>query len=203
MPFYRYREQILYYAHIPKCAGTSLNEYLEARFGKPAMQDRRYIKDPALSPWNKTSPQHIDRDALTRLFPRGFYDESFAVVRHPEARIASVFAFQKKERRIPRWMPISIWLASLERRRRRNPYIYDNHARPQVDFLPERTTIFRMEDGLDRVVNWLDERFTTEARDLRIGHAKRSDKIIVLDESSRSLVQRLYSADYEAFGYDA
>lgn len=160
MPIYRHMGKLIYFSHIPKCAGTSLTVCLERRFGKPAFQDRDHISNPRRKPWTRTSPQHIDKESLGRLFPEDFFDLSFAVVRDPVSRLKSVYLFQKyKERSIPKWMGFTMWLLLLEKGRRFQPYVYDNHVRPQTEFLVPGARIFKLEEGLGNVVSMLDEFF--------------------------------------------
>jgi len=203
MPIYRIQDKMLYFAHVPKCAGSSLNTYLEARFGPPAFQDRGHIRNPAAHPWSRTSPQHIDADALARLFPPGFFDLNIAVVRHPVARLTSVYLFQRyNEKRIPRFMSFGVWLRGLKRRMASNPYIYDNHTRPQVTFLPKDTRVFRLEDDLNSLIAFLDDQFGACEHALVLGHEKKARKMLIPTEHHQQMIRDLYAADFEAFGYE-
>lgn len=84
MPVYRMGAKLVYYVHVLKCAETSLNVYLEQRFGAPAK-----------FPWSQTSTQHVDVPSLWGIFRGDFVHAKFAVLCDPVARLESVFQVQK------------------------------------------------------------------------------------------------------------
>ena len=65
MPFFRLRQQLIYFAHVPKCAGTSVEAYLQRRFGALAFRDQFHYRDPGPR-WTVTSPQHVTAADLER-----------------------------------------------------------------------------------------------------------------------------------------
>ncbi len=202
MPLYRTGSQLLFYAHVPKCAGSTVNTYLRARFGDPAFEDRKHIKNPERPAWSRTSPQHIPARNLARLMPAGFADLQFAIVRHPEARIQSVYDFQRrKQKRIPRAVPFGAWLRAIPALLAARPFALDGHARPMTDFVPDGCRFFRLEDGLEPVIGYLDGALGTTS-DAVPGHEKRGAPRSDLTPSQRRLVRRIYAGDYAAFGYE-
>ena len=64
MPFFRIDRELHYFAHVPKCAGASVEVYLRKRFGKIAFANSQFYNVPEAQRWTKSSPQHIDREAL-------------------------------------------------------------------------------------------------------------------------------------------
>ena len=70
MPVLQISGKLIYFAHVPKCAGTAIELYLQRRFGSLGFRDGGYFMAPAEQHWTKSSPQHIDLDALERLLPR-------------------------------------------------------------------------------------------------------------------------------------
>ena len=158
MPIFRAGEKLVYYAHVPKCGGSAVGWYLDERFGPLAFTDRRHTAQPAAARWSRTSPQHIDRGSLARLFPQGFFDAVFTIVRHPVARIVSAYHFQLEvEASIPQDTGFSDWLADLEEQLEEDPFAFDNHVRPMSDIVPEGAQVFHMEHGLDALVGWFDD----------------------------------------------
>lgn len=153
MPITRVNDKLIYFAHIPRCAGCGIENYLRKRFGPVAFLDRRFLAVPQEERWTKSSPQHMTRDAMERLFPEAFFDASFAVVRDPADRLRSVFLRQRDiEQTLPADTDFQSWLSTL-------PLSYfelDNHTRPMLDFLPKGCRIFWLEDGLEPLVAWLD-----------------------------------------------
>lgn len=210
MPIVRIGPKMVYFAHIPKCAGSSVEDYLQDRFGPLAMLDRQYLSiDPDLR-WSRTSPQHVSWSALMRLFPKDFFSDIFTVVRHPLDRAVSAYRFQSEvEETIPPDMSFGDWLRSEAEQRKKDPHRFDNHTRPQVDFLPPEgeapCAVFYLEHGLDALIPYLDGLAGTAAGPRAIGHALRADarkgKAFKPGEPDRALVAEIYAADFKRFGY--
>jgi len=211
MPMVRISGLLIYFAHVPKCAGTAVERYLKRRFGPLALSDPRHGLDGAR--WSGTSPQHIDAGALARLIPPGFCDGGFAVVRHPAERLRSLFRFQRDvEQAIAPDMTLATWLEALPDRQAADPFYLDNHPRLMCDLVPDDCTVFRLEDGLDAVVDWLDEvagaddgpRVIAPANGYagKLAEAGRDpgpDPAMTADVLER--ISEIYAADFARFGY--
>ena len=75
MPIIRSRALLIHFAHIPKCAGTSVELYVRSIAPKrTAFLDRKFRAHDPETVWTKTSPQHVDGYSLSRLFPAAFFD---------------------------------------------------------------------------------------------------------------------------------
>lgn len=158
MPFVKTGSKLIYYAHIPKCAGSSVEHYLKARFGPIALLDSKHSRILELNRWSKTSPQHMDYAAVERLMPRKMFDAAFAVVRHPVKRLISVFKFQRDvERVIAPDTDFSTWLRWIADNKNDLRFRHDNHLLPQTAFLPPDCTLFYLEHGLEQLVGYFDE----------------------------------------------
>lgn len=212
MPIIRHGGQVIHFAHVPKCAGTAVVRYITNRTGPMAFWDSRFFEQPERDRWTKSSPQHVPAAILERLFPPHFFDARFAVVRHPADRLAAVYLFQtEKEGSVSPETSFEDWLRALPDLPRDQPFLYDNHTRPMVDFVPPEARVFRMEDGLDRVQAWID---TTLGLDpdpdhpqiprINTRYRRLGGKVVKFDISTeaRMLVERLFAQDYERFGYD-
>lgn len=222
MPIVRVGSSLVYYAHVPKCAGSSVEDYLAQRFGPLAFLNRDYRKTALPKRWTRTSPQHIDTEALDLLFPKEFLAASFAVVRHPAARLRSAFTFQKARRHIPLRMGFEAWLSLYERQRDKDPFLLDNHLRPMTDFVPEEAHVFRMEEGLEAVVTWCDAQAGNTDGPREIPRSNKTDEAVwasrspwkqwirsrlevgmpTLDEALCARIHGLYKVDYDRFGYE-
>jgi hypothetical protein len=204
--------RLLMFAHVPKCAGTSVEHYLEAAFGPLALLDRTFNALPQGQRWSKTSPQHVDAVTLRRLFPPGFLAACLAVVRHPVARILSVFRWQRDiEGTIAPDVPFGDWLDGLTERPRRR-WAYDNHVRPMTEMVPDDAAVFRLEDGWDPVIDWLQAlvgpdrplpRVMPERNNLerRLAFEKRSGAPVQPGPEALALITQIYAADFARFGY--
>lgn len=214
MPIVRIADKLVYFAHVPKCAGTAVELYLQRRFGPLGLRDTRYLLRPEALRWSKSSPQHIDIEALEYLLPVSFFATRFAVVRHPVARISSVFRYQRDiETTIDPNLGFRDWLDDLAEQGDRDPYYLDNHPRPMCDFIPEGAEIFRMEDGLAPLVDWLDAQAGTQdgAREIPLSnsYAQRLAKDMTqpgpppeITAEIKDRIATLYAKDFERFGYD-
>ena len=213
MPIVRITGQLIYFAHVPKCAGTAIERYLQIRFGPLGFRNPQHLLMPAIRRWSKSSPQHIDFDALQRLIPESFFAASFAVVRHPLDRIRSVFLYQRDiEQKLDPDTTFEDWLNALPGRMKRNRFYLDNHPRPMSDFIPDAAAVFRLEDGLDPVIAWLDdlagdvgepraiERFNAYSQQLNRRKLEKGPEIQITP-AVRQKVSEIYAADFKRFGY--
>lgn len=211
MPIFKAGGQLVLYAHVPKCGGSAVSWYLNQRFGQVAFNDSRHTSQPPKARWSRTSPQHIDRDSLGRLFPDGFFDAMFTIVRHPVARLVSAYHFQLEvESSLPQSTGFSEWLADLEERMAEDPFVFDNHVRPMTQIVPEGAHVFYMEHGLDALVPWFDR--LTGGKDgpravprineqgAYTGKGKSLPKATPTD-ADLELITRLYGEDFARFGY--
>lgn len=213
MPLAFIQGRLVYFAHVPRCGGTAVENYLHARFGRLAFVDRQFNSLSAKQRWSKTSPQHLETQALERIMPRSWISWSFTVVRHPAARIASVFRFQRDiEQSIPTGQSFSDWVCNLAASLKKQPHQFDNHTRPASDLVPSDAVVFRLEDGLSRVVGWLDqiEGATRGPREVaaanvltavraHLGRVPGPEPEMTL--TAQAAIAALYADDFKRFGY--
>ncbi|MEM8752556.1 MAG: sulfotransferase family 2 domain-containing protein [Pseudomonadota bacterium] len=209
MPFYMPDGRLHYYAHVPKCAGISVEAHLERRFGALGFRDDDHNRRwPERARWSRSSPQHILWDDLVRLVPEDWIASVFTVVRHPVSRLVSAFNFQAtKMRIIPPGLTIDDWFEDYLSLRESYPFDHDNHLVPQSAFAPASAAFFRLEDGLAAVSAWLDERFGADGGE-GIGHMNESapDEARFFEEKGVSAalaarVAEVYAEDFERYGY--
>lgn len=213
MPFFRAGSKLVYYAHIPKCAGSSVEHYLKARFGEIALLDPTHNRVPEAQRWSKTSPQHMDSRTADRILPREIFDAAFAVVRHPVSRLVSVFKFQRDvEGLIAPGTDFSDWVKEVREMRHDLRFRYDNHLLPQVDFLPADCRLFPLENGLDPLLSYFDELTETKGGPTefeRINESGQNTKRrpsseqlkIVPNDSDIEIIREIYEDDFEQLGY--
>ena len=190
----------IFFAHVPKTGGSSVENYLVSRFGEMLLSGKGYIDTKSqrvmLSP-----PQHLAAADLRDFLPDKI-DFSFALVRDPLRRLISEFQFQSGHSRTSH-LSFSTWLRIVLRAARIEPRLYDNHIRPQVDLIPAGGKTFRLEDGFDTLITHLD-RVTGENRpDLKVGHLLKSKTKASIRYSRQDirLVSEFYAADYARLGY--
>lgn len=202
MPIVRVASKLVYFAHVPKCAGSAVSNYMAKRFGPVAFLDENYegIDDP----WSKTSPQHITAREFYRLFPVEFFDELFCVVRHPVSRLISEHGYLQRNNRVSKSQRFSDWIITLPNLYGRDQRIFDNHLQPMSEIVPVGATVFRLEDGLDRVVAFLDgvAGDTNGPRSIEpVQQADPGSCRVTVSPRDIDLIERMYAADYVRFGY--
>lgn len=188
----------VFFAHIPKTGGTSIQDYLFNRFGSLTLlgRHRQYKNGSSLI----VSATHLSAYDLEEILPTDL-DWSFAIVRDPVQRLISEYRFQRGASRTSR-IGFSIWLRIMIAAARRDPRIYDNHIRPQVDFLLEGTEIFRIENGLDKIIPHIDDIMTQSAPSLKIRHMlKGKTEPVHIHREDLRVIFDFYAADFERFGY--
>ena len=63
---------------------------------KHAFIDSMHVASPSMFQWNRSSPQHVDGEALRKLFPVNFFTDFLAILRDPVDRFISAYLFQNE-----------------------------------------------------------------------------------------------------------
>ncbi len=210
MPSLTLDTYLIWFAHCPKAGGTTIETLMSetwgARVGHLQWGWDLWWKEGgwrAAHPPN--SPQHLIWADAESLLPKK-PDLVFALVRDPAARMMSEYRYQRRHRRGTRvgraltLFPYPFWLRLMLAVARLNPYAFDNHFRSQSDFIPVDAKIFRLEDGLQKAVDWLA--WATEAgalslpaRKLTTGHHPPADT------ATLARIYKAFAEDYQRFGY--
>lgn len=168
MPVFDTPAARLYFSHIPKTGGSSVEAYLRQK------GDMSFFGPPKIDSIHR---QHLHRSLAIRVLGNETFDHSFAVLRDPVARLVSEFMWRsdplKPMQKLPflfsksvirrvrvdgRKMSLTFadWVPLVLDETRKNPSHRDNHMRPQVEFLAKGDRLFAFENGLDAVFRWCD-----------------------------------------------
>lgn len=214
MPIIKSAGKVVYFSHVPKCAGTAIENYiLKSGAAKIAFLDRKFLGHRPETVWTRSSPQHVDGISLMRLFPSpDFFDHFLAVVRNPYDRLKSAYKFQKYlERKISRNIYFREFVLSLSEEQVNTIGINDNHFLPQYKFFYPKSPymVFKLEDGLGDVKKWIDLHVLGEKKshDIEMVNDFKSRGIkveedLLWDDEMRTAVAKIYKLDFELFGYD-
>ncbi|MEX3016642.1 sulfotransferase family 2 domain-containing protein [Gymnodinialimonas hymeniacidonis] len=187
MPLARIGDRILFFAHIPKTGGSSVETYLDQK-GAVALRFKRRMG------WSETTAQHMEARIHTRLVPDGFFDASFAVLRDPVARMVSEYRYRRD--RYERQRDFPAWVRAAFDAYGRDQYVFDNHIRPQTEYLRPGMVLFRLEAGMDAVCDWIDAETGTPPASRDIWEKKSATEKVAVPDDLRDEIIKFYEADY-------
>ena len=217
MPIARVNDKILFFVHIPKTGGTSVEEYLQ-RIGHICLAGKN------TQHYSKATPKHMERQTFEQFVPAEFYDHGFTIIRDPLQRMKSEFGHQRNQmagrsgaallaRILPRRRRQGLgtriarsladgnfdaWVPAMFEGYQNDPYFRDNHIRPQADFVANGHEVFRFEGGLDQVLSWINERCGVNEATAAVPHEKQSaGTAFSASEGTQNLVRQFYRPDYD------
>lgn len=141
MPFFKKHNDIIYFAHIPKTGGTSVETFLQSCGYK------MYFHGRVLS--NKFSSKHhrtSDDKELKLLFEFLEPRLSFTVMRHPIERIISEYKWCNTKLNVLTTAALRSFIRTKIYQSKKKKHVNDNHIRPQTDFLIEGMLIYKFND---------------------------------------------------------
>ncbi|WP_238368589.1 sulfotransferase family 2 domain-containing protein [Mesobacterium pallidum] len=220
MPLIELNGKRILYIHVPKTGGTTVETWLES------LAPLRFRTVGVPSALNCTA-QHLRYEDFEELFGEGAFDYAFMTVRDPFARLASEYRMQielAKERFFGEMQKFTPWLAQTLARFERDPFVLDNHIRPQWEFGGDDVEVFRLEEGLETILARVAGKIGVpapegiahalktggtgpktkgkwaRARDARAAAARPAPRLRWTKANIRR-VREFYAADFEEFGY--
>mgnify|MGYP000329422055 CR=1 FL=1 len=212
MPILTTRHARILYLHVPKTGGSYVEDMLRS-YG--TVTGVRSGSDFGGLP---CSPQHFHRPLIERVYAADLYelrdafDYVFMTVREPLGRMKSEFRYRLRQDRGARVarrlnMPLRFdrWLTHSLRQYQRDPFMLDNHMRPQHEFVALGAEVFRLEDGLERLVGRLDEvtglKGTVPKNNVNVSTSHRLYDYRLRDATWRAWIAHA-DADYRTFMYE-
>ena len=208
MPVFRKQGKAILFIHVPKTGGSAIErvfrddgwsiDFLDGKVGAGTLNNLR-----------RCTPQHMHARPLRQTFVLRRFDEIFLIVRDPVARLRSeyVWRHRKQDRIDPRAAAVDAWTLRTFASYRRNNFLFDNHVRPQSDFVVPGATIHHFENGLNSVISDLNKRLDldlpTVPPHVRSGSEQgvSSSAVEILEKTERR-IRAFYREDYQRFGYD-
>jgi len=206
MPIFTKDDKNFLFIHIPKTGGTSMEKIFFQSGWSVSLTD--YGGKGSLNHLRHCSPQHMHNVLLQSLFKLDEFDEIFMIVRNPYDRFCSEYCWVNQlDFKSP--YPIELWATEAFEAYSGDNYILDNHLRPQVEFRLPNTTIYKLEQGFDSIIQDLENRHQLKlsydgvkvfTRDKISGYS--ADKA-TLNQATKELIYRQYSEDFRCFDYEA
>jgi len=157
MPLFTKHGKTILFIHVPKTGGSSVTLFF---------QRNGFAIDWFRSAWfdaanRESSPQHRHREEIVAGLRKDAVacEYSFAIVRDPLDRLLSEYFHQcRGEDELSRRLTaegFAVWVERVFEMNGDNPVLFDNHIRPQMDFLLDDTVIFRFENGFRDLARFL------------------------------------------------
>jgi hypothetical protein len=195
VPIFSNGSKNILFIHIPKSAGSSI-ERIGTKLGwvESFSVRGKHIKDLS---FYKSTLQHLHAEPLQKIFDLDKFDVVFAVVRHPFYRLKSEYYWQKSQKITN--LNVDEWVADTFERYASNSYIYDNHIRPQVDFIPEikGVKVFKLEENGVKKAQNIFLKYSPQKSKLESIKKKIISKIILDKKDKHSLKSVEIEADFE------
>ncbi len=199
MPLFTRQDRSVLYIHVPKTGGTSVEHFLTANGFAAEYLDAGGAG--SLNSYRRCPPQHMHAQQLMAILRPWRCGYVFATVREPLARIVSEYRMRARTQdgfpRLPAWVDQSL------KRYAEDPYIFENHLRPQVEFIIPGCDVFRQEDGIGAgLVERIEARLDTVLERRTFAHARPLRQVTVPPEdvdAVRARVRDAYWQDYAAF----
>jgi hypothetical protein len=200
-----------FFSFIPKTGGTALIETFKLLGAQVYLHEEN---NPTVGVLHCPT-QHLHYELSSSLINIPSADHSFTIVRHPFARAKSDYKWAFRKATTPRNIPLlDEWLENLFEAYLKNPYIFDNHIRPQTEFIgKDIKSIFYYENGLtipvEETLSNMKLKYKGDKIEIPETNAPSDlmNKVVAHQPEknmlrSESLVKDFYNVDYVAFGYD-
>lgn len=194
MPIFYTDKTAVLYIHVPKTGGSSIEAlFLASGYDHYFLHTRHSAMTRTL----RCSPQHYHADLLEACFDLARFDLIFMTVRHPVARMLSEYKM-----RMPDGQDPDPWVHKMLDRVRDDPFLLDNHLRPQVAFHVPGAQVFRQEDRFD--AEWAENMNRMLVHPLRFRPMTRlasKTRDLQLSADAVARIEAHYAADIAQFGY--
>ncbi|GAA4421552.1 hypothetical protein GCM10023169_14530 [Georgenia halophila] len=207
MPVFTKDDESVLFVHVPKAGGSSLENLFVSNGWTMTYRDGKTGKY-SQNWYRHCSPQHMHAAPLRETFRLHRFTAIVMVVREPLARFRSEYAMRSARRGLA-GDPASVdaWAREHFRLYGLNPYVLDNHLRPQAEFLLAGSHVYRLEDGLDAVAQDLNRQYElglpTEVPRVRESGQVRglTSREVELSDELTTRLRAFYAQDMVSFGY--
>lgn len=202
MPVFVKDERRVLFVHVPKTGGSAVEDAFVEDGWEAHFLDRTSRRQPAQQ-LRRCSPQHMHAALLEQTLRLDRLDLSFTVVREPLARFRSEYLWRHREDPGLDADEVERWGRRVLEKFAQDPFVRDNHIRPQSEFVLEDTRVHRYEDGLQAAVDDV-HRFLGLPGTATVPRPPRSpvsSAEVPLSADLTEVLRGFYRDDFERFGY--
>jgi hypothetical protein len=206
MPVFVKGDKRVLFVHVPKTGGKSVERlFMDSGWSMHLWSSPKAERGFYFT--LRCPPQHLHAAQLRRLLKLRTFDLVLMVVRDPLARFRSEYLHGAGGPVALDAASVDQWAHDVFARYERNPYVRDNHLRPQVEFELPRSEVYRLEDGLDAAIESVDRRHglglngTLPHAGHRVVQAGVSSRDVEISPSLERRLRDRYADDFRRFGY--
>jgi len=198
MPIFEKNGRRVAFIHIPKAAGSSVETMFKADGWSMILYKESYDG-------YTVSEQHRTYASVKETVDDLDEIDSFVITRDPLSRLISEWRYQTEKVRSSK-LDFGDFVRHVECSLKQHKSYWDNHWRPQVDFLDENIdAVIKMESMNLELPDFLRNKGIME--DPRIPHVNRHAKKRVgaglnISPESKDRILRIYARDYIVLGYE-
>lgn len=193
----------LFFVHIPKNAGTSIEDTMKENFN---LNFGRFYKFPKID-------IPINNDSLWHIPPKYFLGNNpyknkilFLVVRNPYERILSKYKYDCNNNQLPpNKKDLNKFINNIPKKIKNNKFQDGCHYLPQYEFLDyddaAKYEILKMENLDSDFQKFLKKYNFPEIKLKRNNSTKKSLSILDLDKESIKIINNIYKIDFIKFNY--
>ena len=196
------RKMNILFVHIPKTGGGSVEHFFRDHGFKVDL----FSCDPSLLSCFKCSPQHMHASLLSSMLNLANFDYMFTVVRNPVDRMLSEYKWRVRHP----WSAhgFDSWYLKVRSEKLKNPYLFDNHVRPQSEFLLPKIKIFSFDLGFSRILDAVAKdvdlkldasKVINQKLDRRLGQIRHDSRLLELyqNASISTQMEKVILDDYK------
>lgn len=202
MPVFVKDERRVLFVHVPKTGGTAVEDAFREDGWEAHFLDRTSRRHP-VQQLRRCSPQHMHAALLEQTLRLDRLDLGFTVVREPLARFRSEYLWRHREDPELDAKEVERWGRRVLEKFTQDPFVRDNHIRPQSEFVLDDTRVHRYEDGLQAAVDDVYRSLGLHgaATVPRPPKPPVSSAEVPLTPELTALLRDFYRPDFERFGY--
>ena len=204
MPVFVKDDVRVLYVHVPKTGGSAIEDAFADAGWETHLLDRTSARHPSRR-FRRCSPQHLHAELLEQLVRLERIDLVMTVVREPFARFRSEFLWRHSDDAAPTPADVTAWGRRILEKYTADPFVRDNHLRPQSQFLLPGAHVHRYEDGLQAALDDVGAAVDAAAPQLRprTASAGLSSADVPVDAELERLLLDFYADDFTRLGYPA